>query len=249
MLEMNTQNPSKSNYDAILIRQLGEVMFGAEWIPALSGLIGVSDRSMRRFAAGSDPVPLGVWADLWNVADNRSEALKELAEEIHRHLPPRERVSPIPNTMPRAAMWGLHFALHTDRNRTVRCMIRREVLDDRVKRTPLQGVFDYFQIYAPDFYEIAERKLNAGQIDGDQIVIGEDDVRDLDLPDVRKPVYVDATTPTTLLYEGAVVNCPTLQEAIIAWQKLPVEFKARAAIRLADGRAFHGAQIGNFYCA
>jgi len=50
---------------------------------------------------------------------------------------------------------------------------------------------------------------------------------------VDERIYVDATQPASLLDGAAVTDCPTLQEAIIAWHRLPKERRRTATIRTA----------------
>jgi len=52
-------------------------------------------------------------------------------------------------------------------------------------------------------------------------------------------IYVDATRPATL-NDGAGVqtDCPTLGEAVTAWQRLPPEQKIRATIKMIGGPVY-----------
>jgi hypothetical protein len=43
---MHIQKPEKLNLDAVLLRQIGEALYGAEWQTPLSQAVGVSDRSV-----------------------------------------------------------------------------------------------------------------------------------------------------------------------------------------------------------
>ena len=50
-------------------------------------------------------------------------------------------------------------------------------------------------------------------------------------------IYVDATRPATLNDEaGLQTDCPTLGEAVTAWQRLPPKQKIRATIKVIGGR-------------
>lgn len=46
-----------------LLREAGELLYGPRWQTPLAGAIGVSDRSMRYWAAGS-AMPDGAWSDI-----------------------------------------------------------------------------------------------------------------------------------------------------------------------------------------
>lgn len=181
---MHIQNPEKLNLSAVLLRQIGEALYGAEWQTPLSQAVGVSDRSVRRWAAGTDEVPPGVWHDIHRHAYARWATIRYFDEEIERVLQ-SSVPQPIPNSEPKPAMLGLHFALHTAQGRPVRCFISREVLDDRVPRNPAVHVLNYFRNYADVFYRVAQRKFDAGQIDGGVISISNADVVGEELPDIR----------------------------------------------------------------
>jgi hypothetical protein len=63
------------------------------------------------------------------------------------------------------------------------------------------------------------------------------------------PIYVDASQPATLLYEGHSVDCHTLQEAVSDWMRLPDDQREQATIRLNDGTIFAAKEIGRLYSA
>jgi hypothetical protein len=182
---MTLQNPSNLNSDAILLRQIGEALYGQAWQAELSREIGVSDRSMRRWAAGTDEIPEGVWRDVHWHAEARWLPIKYFDDEIVAKLGKSEELRPIPNTKPLRAFLGLHFALRTNKGRTVRCFIDREVFDDRVPREPLALTLEYFRRHAEIFYQAAQRKYNDGDIYENLITISNADVVGEILPDVR----------------------------------------------------------------
>ena len=155
-----------------LLRQIGEALHGPQWQSDLSRAIGVSDRSMRRWVAGSDDVPEGVWWDIHRHAKSRWITIKYFDEEIVGML---SLLQPIPNTKPRADTWGMEFAMRTAGGRHVRCFVRREVLDDRVKR---EYWHNFFQDQADIFYRIARRKFAAGELDDGRILISNADIGD-----------------------------------------------------------------------
>lgn len=49
----------------------------------------MSDRTMRRWASGSDDVPPGVWLDLLRLPQERAMALDNLADQLKREAAPR----------------------------------------------------------------------------------------------------------------------------------------------------------------
>ena len=62
-------------------------------------------------------------------------------------------------------------------------------------------------------------------------------------------IYVDATRPAMLLNDGAGVqtDCPTLGEAVTAWQRLPPEQKIRATIKVIGGPVYAAYQIDRLH--
>ena len=59
----------------------------------------------------------------------------------------------------------------------------------------------------------------------------------------EQKIYVDATRPATLNNGGVIDDCPTLQEAVIAWHRLPPEQRQRATIRVMGGPLYTAGEI------
>jgi hypothetical protein len=58
-------------------------------------------------------------------------------------------------------------------------------------------------------------------------------------------IYVDASVPATLNNgTGISTDCATLEEAVLAWQKLAPEQKIRATVRVIGGRAYKSSGVG-----
>jgi hypothetical protein len=65
------------------LRLAGEALFGASlWRSALAGELGVSARTMQRWAAGTYPVPSMVWAEIAHLCRARGTCLTEIADEF-----------------------------------------------------------------------------------------------------------------------------------------------------------------------
>lgn len=64
-------------------------------------------------------------------------------------------------------------------------------------------------------------------------------------PGVRlRPIYVDASEGAELRHAGTPpVRCPTLQEAVIAWHKLPREQQRSATIKVRGGKLYKAEEI------
>jgi hypothetical protein len=166
-----------------LLRQVGEALYGVQWQSDLSRDISVSDRSIRRWLAGTDAVPEGVWADIHNHAEARWRTIKYFDEEIVQLL---SALHPIPNTQPRLDTWWLEFVMHTVAGRHVVCRIRREVFSDHVPADRGGGWAKYFSDHADAFYKIVQRKFAAGEMDNGIIEISNADITVEQLPDIRR---------------------------------------------------------------
>ncbi|WP_441255894.1 hypothetical protein [Tardiphaga sp. 285_C5_N1_2] len=175
------------SHQAVLIRQLGEEIHGLDWQAPLCAAIGVSPRSMRRWVSGEDPIPRGVLVDIHRHAEARWTPIKYFDDELAKLLSNEilDPLQPVPNGSLLPDSHGLAFAMKTGAGRAIRCYIRREVLDDRVKTNPFAKVTKYFSDHADAFYVAAQRKFDAGDYDDAGIVISNVDVLDLDLPDER----------------------------------------------------------------
>ena len=57
-------------------------------------------------------------------------------------------------------------------------------------------------------------------------------------------IYVDARQPATLNNgAGVLTDCPTLQEAVLAWRKLAPEQKKKATVKVFGGPVYNAAEI------
>lgn len=65
-----------------LLVECGEALFGPRWQSVLARELQVSDRTMRRWAAGTHEPPAGLWADLLRVTQERAAMLDALAERL-----------------------------------------------------------------------------------------------------------------------------------------------------------------------
>jgi hypothetical protein len=60
-------------------------------------------------------------------------------------------------------------------------------------------------------------------------------------------IYVDASQPAILQHAGRAIDCPTLQEAVIEWHRLPPNGRAHATIRVRGGTAFTAREIDRLH--
>ncbi len=64
------------------LRAVGEALFGPLWQTPLSEALGVSDRTVRRWAAGDFDIPEGVWADIAKVCKSRGAELAKWEKRL-----------------------------------------------------------------------------------------------------------------------------------------------------------------------
>lgn len=67
---------------AELLRVAGETLYGSRWQTELARNLSVSDRTMRRWAAGGDSIPHGVARDLLRMCEERERAIGALRERL-----------------------------------------------------------------------------------------------------------------------------------------------------------------------
>lgn len=58
-----------------LLREAGEALYGPRWQSDLARDLKVSDRTVRRWDAGSNEIPAGVWTELRALLKTRGLAL------------------------------------------------------------------------------------------------------------------------------------------------------------------------------
>lgn len=71
-----------------LLHDCGEALYGPRWQTAISADLGVSDRTVRRWAASAEDVPAGVYVDLLRVVMERAAALDALTDRLRREGAP-----------------------------------------------------------------------------------------------------------------------------------------------------------------
>lgn len=65
-----------------LLARCGEALYGPRWQSELARDLGVTDRTMRRWAAGDQPIPAGLNIDLLRVTMERAQVLDDLAPDL-----------------------------------------------------------------------------------------------------------------------------------------------------------------------
>jgi hypothetical protein len=65
-----------------LLVECGEALFGPRWQSELARELQVSDRTVRRWVAGTSEVPVGLYVDLLRLTQERAAALDSLAPRL-----------------------------------------------------------------------------------------------------------------------------------------------------------------------
>lgn len=65
-----------------LLVECGEALYGPQWQSAMARDLDVSDRTVRRWAAGTHEVPAGAWVDLLRLTQERAALLDSLAARL-----------------------------------------------------------------------------------------------------------------------------------------------------------------------
>ena len=63
------------------LHDIGRALYGNRWQSALARDIGVTSRTVRRWAAG-DPIPQGVWPDVLTLARARRAKIDKVIESL-----------------------------------------------------------------------------------------------------------------------------------------------------------------------
>ena len=66
------------------LTEIGEALYGAFFRPQLAEVLGVTDRTLRRWLAGTSPIPARIWPELAGACVARAVRLHEVANLITR---------------------------------------------------------------------------------------------------------------------------------------------------------------------
>jgi hypothetical protein len=76
--------------DIQLLSEVGQALYGENWQSTLSADIAVSDRSMRRWANGTDQIPWGVWLDVYRRLEARALTIDYWKTALYERVVLRE---------------------------------------------------------------------------------------------------------------------------------------------------------------
>jgi hypothetical protein len=110
---------------------IAQLLYGSHWQAGVSGDLGVGERTIRRWSAGTDHIPPGVWNDLKNRLFNRRVEADRMYQRISGLLSQKETtLQPTPNTVPHAEMEGVYFSMTRPDGKIIIVLARREIFDD-----------------------------------------------------------------------------------------------------------------------
>jgi hypothetical protein len=72
--------------DVKLLKEVGEALYGSRWQSELARRIGISDRSVRRWVAGTDDVSDAAWRGMMEELGTRAIDLEVLRNRIRDRL-------------------------------------------------------------------------------------------------------------------------------------------------------------------
>ena len=67
-----------------LLAETGEALFGPQWQSELARELGVADRTVRRWVAGTTEAPRGVYLDLLRLTIERAAVLDDLEQRLRQ---------------------------------------------------------------------------------------------------------------------------------------------------------------------
>lgn len=65
-----------------LLSECGAALYGPHWKTELAGALNISERTVRRWDAGTQPVPPGAYADLLRLTQERAALLDSLTGRL-----------------------------------------------------------------------------------------------------------------------------------------------------------------------
>jgi hypothetical protein len=173
----STNNFTEAPVANVLLAEIGNVLYGPRWQTDLARDLGISDRTMRRWAANVADVPPGAWRDFHHRLESRNAELERMKHRISGLLGAREMtLQPIPNARPEWQIDGIYFWMRRPDGRNIPCVARRSIFDDQGQSTPKDAV-RFFAGCSQTFHLAASVKFDMGEFNESQgIILGSSDV-------------------------------------------------------------------------
>jgi hypothetical protein len=148
---------------------IAQLLYGTSWQASLHWDLGVADRTIRRWAAGSEPIPIGVWNDFKNRLYNRNVDVGRMHDRIVGLLgyDAEKMLKPIPNEPPVPAINGVYVYLQRPDGKSIMCWVRRGFFDDAGLDLDhkQREVLQWFMDRSESFYRAANTKFKLGEYD------------------------------------------------------------------------------------
>ena len=68
--------------NAVLLRAAGQALYGPRWQSQLADDLGVVYRTVRRWMAGDQSIPAGVWAELDRLLRDRRDTIDDVLSRL-----------------------------------------------------------------------------------------------------------------------------------------------------------------------
>ncbi|WP_100178894.1 hypothetical protein [Bradyrhizobium nitroreducens] len=166
------------------------LLFGNNWQSGLASELGVAERTLRRWVAGTAPVPLGVWCDVRTRLHDQSVEVARMHARLSGLLPDTGKITlePIPNTKPEVDIHGIRFYLKRPDGTLIACKAQRGVFADVGVGLP-HDMLPIFEQCSDSFLRAASVKFQLGEFDDRLgIVLEPSDVIILPNPNTRVAV-------------------------------------------------------------
>lgn len=149
-----------------LLIKVAILLFGNNWQSGLAGELGIAERTLRRWIAGSAPVPLGVWYDVRSRLSDRSVEIERMQTRLLGLLPDTGKIllKPVPNTQPEVDIDGMRLLLQRPDGKTVWCHAQRGIFGDLGVGLP-KDMKPIFEQCSDSFYRAASVKFELGEFD------------------------------------------------------------------------------------
>ncbi|WP_316236751.1 hypothetical protein [Bradyrhizobium sp. SZCCHNR1015] len=154
---------------------IAQLLYGSHWQAGVSGDLGVAERTIRRWSAGADRIPPGVWNDLRNRLFNRRVEADRMYNRLSGLLSQEKTtLQPTPNTGPHADIEGVYFSMTRPDGKIITVLARREIFDDLGYGKA--DALKCFREQSQNFYRAASVKFDLVEFDDDfGIMLGASD--------------------------------------------------------------------------
>jgi hypothetical protein len=145
---------------------IARLLHGSGWQAGLAGDLGVADRTIRRWAAGSEPIPPGVWNDLTNRLYDRWVDIGRMRERLAGLLGHGDlKLEPIPNALPQDELEGIYFFMRRPDGNNIRCWAKRSIFDDLGFEGKRREALRWFMECSDSFHRAADTKFQLREYD------------------------------------------------------------------------------------